>query len=196
VSETATPFAELQVPDEPGVWFCARHKNVKTRLRCGRCEKPICPKCTVMAPTGARCRDCASNRTSHIYQVGPREMALAFLAAVIMGVVGAMLLNVAGGFSYWLVIYAPVVGPALGKLVTKITGGKRGTKIAATVCSGIFIGGVTVGVSRHLLEAKALQALPPEAAAEIALSGGAMSWLSLIAFLVLAMGGAWWWLKG
>lgn len=125
-------------------------------------------------------------------------MALAFLAALAMGVVGALLLNVAGGFSYWLVIYAPIVGPALGKLVTKITRGKRGPKIAGTVCAGIFIGGITIGIIRQLGEMavyKAAQALPPEQAAEFAISGDPLAWISLIAFLVLAMGGAWWWLK-
>lgn len=45
-----------------GAWFCARHTKVVTRLRCGRCEAPICPKCTVYTPAGTRCRACAKNK--------------------------------------------------------------------------------------------------------------------------------------
>ncbi len=38
---------------------CTFHPNVETNLRCGKCGKPICPKCMVETPVGARCRDCA-----------------------------------------------------------------------------------------------------------------------------------------
>ena len=59
--ELARPSA-TEAPDEPGAYFCARHPKVKTRLRCSRCEAPICPKCTVYTPAGTRCRDCARNK--------------------------------------------------------------------------------------------------------------------------------------
>ena len=52
----------VAVPGDPGAFFCARHKKVTTRVRCGRCETPVCDRCTVQGPTGVRCRDCAKNR--------------------------------------------------------------------------------------------------------------------------------------
>jgi len=52
----------VAVPGEEGAFFCARHKREVTRVRCGRCETPICPRCTVFGPAGVRCRDCARNR--------------------------------------------------------------------------------------------------------------------------------------
>ncbi len=54
--------APVAVPGEEGAYYCDRHKKVVTRVRCGRCEKPICPRCTVYGPAGTRCRDCARNR--------------------------------------------------------------------------------------------------------------------------------------
>ncbi len=54
--------APIVVPGEDGAWFCARHPKSVTRLRCGRCEAPICPKCTVYTPAGTRCRACAKNK--------------------------------------------------------------------------------------------------------------------------------------
>ena len=57
--EAAGPVA---VPGEDGTWFCTRHTKAVTRLRCGRCEAPICPKCTICTPAGTRCRACSKNK--------------------------------------------------------------------------------------------------------------------------------------
>lgn len=138
-------YEELQVTGEPGVWNCARHRTTQTRLRCGRCEKPICPKCTVMGPVGARCRDCASNRSSHIYQVGPLQFALAFGAGAVMGALGSVLIGLLGFFALWALLYAPAIGPVLGRVVSKITNGKRGTVLAGVSGAGIAFGALGLG---------------------------------------------------
>ena len=52
----------ISVEGEPGAFYCSRHKKEITRLRCGRCETPICTRCAVHGPAGVRCRDCARNR--------------------------------------------------------------------------------------------------------------------------------------
>lgn len=52
----------VQVGTEEGLYYCARHKKETTRVTCGRCEKPICPKCMVMGSAGVRCKECAQNR--------------------------------------------------------------------------------------------------------------------------------------
>ena len=144
MTETKT-YDELQVPGEPGVWFCARHTSVQTRLRCGRCEKPICPKCTDMGPVGARCRDCLSNRGSHIYQVGAPQLALAFGAALVTGALGAILVDVLGTWALFALFYAPALGPFLGKFVTRVTKGKRGPLVAAATGAGIAVGAIGLG---------------------------------------------------
>ncbi len=144
MSETKN-YDELQVPGEPGVWFCARHNNVQTRLRCGRCEKPICPKCTNMGPVGARCRDCLSNKGSHIYKVGAPQLALAFGAAIVMGAIGAVLVDALAGWALFALFYAPALGPVLGKFVTRITKGKRGPLVAGATGAGIAAGALGLG---------------------------------------------------
>ena len=146
MSQTETKnYDELQVPGEPGVWFCARHQSVKTRLRCGRCEKPICPKCTVMGPVGARCRDCLSNRDSHMYQVGAPQFIVAFGAAAILGALGAVSIKLLGTLALLALFYAPALGPILGKLVTRLTKGKRGPRLAAVTGAGIAVGALGLG---------------------------------------------------
>lgn len=45
-----------------GAFQCARHPKEVTYVSCGRCERPICHRCTVMSSAGVRCRDCARNK--------------------------------------------------------------------------------------------------------------------------------------
>ena len=52
----------VAVPGGDGEFCCAKHPKAATRLRCGRCESPICPKCTVYTPAGTRCRPCSKNK--------------------------------------------------------------------------------------------------------------------------------------
>ena len=52
----------VAVPGGDGELYCMKHTKAVTRLRCGRCESPICPKCTVYTPAGTRCRPCAKNK--------------------------------------------------------------------------------------------------------------------------------------
>lgn len=44
------------------LYFCHRHKQEPTRVTCGRCGRPLCPKCMVMGSAGVRCRQCAKAR--------------------------------------------------------------------------------------------------------------------------------------
>jgi ribosomal protein L40E len=51
--------APVPVPNMEGAFYCDRHKTEPTLIKCGRCEKPICVRCTVHGPAGPRCRACA-----------------------------------------------------------------------------------------------------------------------------------------
>jgi hypothetical protein len=43
--------------------YCQRHRKEVTRVHCGRCDRPICHRCTVMSAAGVRCHDCARHRS-------------------------------------------------------------------------------------------------------------------------------------
>lgn len=203
--ENANPsFPSFEVPDEPGVYWCAKHRKVKTRLRCGRCERPICIKCTVYGPTGARCPDCASNRSAHIYQVAPLQYLLAFVAATVAGCIGGAIASMVGTMALWLALYAPAIGPVLGKLVTTITGGKRGPKLATVVSIGLVTGGLIALLLSVSLARAITSALPPTMLHGKAMPHPSFAILLLSAvvghpflwvYLVLAIIGVWWWLK-
>lgn len=195
MTETATGTPpELHVPDEPGVYWCARHKNVKTRLRCGRCETPICPKCTVMGPTGARCRNCASNRSSHMYQVAPWQFATTFLASVAMCVVGALLTR---AFGLFLLFYAPVIGTFLGKAIIAITRGKRGVPLCSVATAGAVVGTLLAMQMQGIFHQVQYALHPPPGLedAEGLLTSAITAGLYPLVFAALAISAIWYWLR-
>jgi hypothetical protein len=125
-----------------------------------------------MGPVGARCRDCVSNRDAHMYQVKPAQFAAAFGAAIVMGAIGAVLIRALGSFWLWILLYAPALGPVLGRFVVKITHGKRGPAIATVVSLGLICG-----------------------AAGAALFTGAIFNPFLWLFVAIAIAGVWAWLR-
>ena len=76
---------------------CAAHPDVITGLRCGKCEKRICPRCLVHTPVGARCRDCARLRRLPVFDVSPPL----FMRAAAAGVVAAVVIGLVLSSSYW-----------------------------------------------------------------------------------------------
>ena len=88
--------ASVPVAGENGAWYCAKHVKTVTRLRCGRCETPICPKCTVYTPAGTRCRACAKNKIA----VRP--------AGLLHEAVGTLSCSVRAGSAR--LVFGPVVG--------------------------------------------------------------------------------------
>lgn len=99
-----------------------------------------------MAPTGARCRDCVSNRSLHVYQVTPPQFALTFALAAVLGAGGAVLVGFVGVFWLFALLYAPALGPLLGQMVTRITNGKRGPRLAAVTIGGVIAGAATAAL--------------------------------------------------
>lgn len=189
-AQTTNGSAGLEVAGEPGVYWCARHRKTQTRLRCGRCETPICPKCTVYGPTGARCRNCASYRGTHLYQVSALQLLMTFALSAVLGVVGAIAIN----FIFLLLFFAPALGGGLGKVITRITGGKRGPVIASAASAGIAVGTGAVFAWRWMSLQSAWQRahIPaPDAMLMLASSGA----LYLVIFLALAIAGVWYWLR-
>src|SRR5207302_6294054 len=81
---------ETSAPDE--TLRCARHPNTETVLRCGRCETPICPRCQIQTPVGARCPTCARVKRFALL-VKPRELAQAIAYGVGAAAAGTLALT-------------------------------------------------------------------------------------------------------
>ena len=71
---------------------CARHPGVETVLRCGRCETPICPRCMVPTPVGARCPTCAQVKRFAML-AKPKDLALGGLYGFLTAAAGGAILT-------------------------------------------------------------------------------------------------------
>lgn len=111
---------------------CALHPDTETDLRCGKCEQPICPKCLVQTPVGARCPKCANLKRLPVYQVSPifyiRAIAAGLITAAALGAIWPFI--PLGGF--FLLFIAAGIGYAIGEMVTLSVNRKRGLGLQVT----------------------------------------------------------------
>src|SRR5919106_6024932 len=49
-----------QLLDESEQTYCYGHPDVPTRLRCSRCDRPICGRCAIPASVGQHCPECVA----------------------------------------------------------------------------------------------------------------------------------------
>jgi membrane associated rhomboid family serine protease len=80
--------------------YCYRHPDTPTRLRCSRCDRPICGHCATPANVGQHCPECVAEGRRTVRRVKSTMMAAA------PAVVALVVINVA---IYLVQIVAPVV---------------------------------------------------------------------------------------
>jgi hypothetical protein len=114
---------------------CATHPDVLTTLRCGKCGKPICPKCLVQTPVGARCRECArlyrlpTFRVSGQYYLRAAGTALGL--ALVFGLIWGFLKSYLGGFGLVIsLLFGYGIGYAIGEITGLAVNRKRGRWLA------------------------------------------------------------------
>jgi hypothetical protein len=127
------------------VTHCARHPNVETSLLCGRCSTPICPRCLVQTPVGARCPTCANVRRLPTVDVKPIFLARGLAAAVATGLAVGAFWGFAtsgrgGGFVGFFIIFVALgIGWALGEAVSVATNRKRSVALQACAVFGVVV---------------------------------------------------------
>jgi hypothetical protein len=121
---------------------CATHPSVETELACGKCGKPICPRCLVQTPVGARCRDCAQLRRLPQFEISPAFLIRGFAAALgvgaALGGVWALLLPFSASIFLGLVVGVGV-GYGAGEAVSFATNRKTGPQLQAAAVAGVLM---------------------------------------------------------
>ena len=121
---------------------CAKHPDVETRLRCGKCGTPICPRCMVQSPVGARCPDCARLTKIPTYRVSSPY----YLRAAIAGLVSAIVTGLVWGviesylpFRFFSLLIAAGIGYLIGEVISRSVNRKRGTALAVIGALSVVI---------------------------------------------------------
>jgi hypothetical protein len=144
---TATPLVEAQ-PDEERL-FCYRHPDRETWVRCGRCDRPICPRCAMQGPVGLRCKTCGKPAFDPLTSFTPVQLVLGIAVALGAGVVAGYL---SGRIGFFSVIVAWFAGGLIAELVGRVTGYKRGPVMLAIVLGGILVGTLVGGAAAFLVD--------------------------------------------
>ena len=122
---------------------CSTHSDVETGLACGKCGTPICPKCLVETPVGARCRACANVRRLPTYSIKPvqyvKAVAAGLAIAIVVGVAWAWL-RIALQIPFFGLMTALVLAAgaayAIAEVVSRVINQKRGVplQVIASAC--------------------------------------------------------------
>jgi hypothetical protein len=152
---------------EPTATRCATHPQVETYLRCGRCNTPICPRCLIQTPVGARCRSCARLRRLPMYDVSPRFLLRGAIAAVATAALGAIVLELLPRLGWFSLILGGLLGILVAGAVSRVTNYKRGASLGWTTVAAIGIGFL---LGRAALAFTILDRVPADSRLSLALS--------------------------
>jgi len=126
--------------------YCKRHPKIETGLTCGKCGDPICPKCLVQTPVGARCPSCARLTRAPTYNVSSlfylRGSGAAVGLAIACGLLWGFIrtLSFSGYFNF---LIGAALGYAIGEVISLSVNRKAGIGLAV-------IGGAAV-VAAYLI---------------------------------------------
>jgi nitrate reductase NapE component len=133
---------------------CANHPGVETTLRCNRCEKPICPKCAVLTPTGYRCKECVRGQQKKFDTAEWYDYVFGSITAGLLSLLGSLLISLVGGIGFigWflVVISAPTAGAIIAEAVRWVIHRHRAKSLFITIILAVVLGALPM-VLIHVL---------------------------------------------
>jgi hypothetical protein len=145
----ADRIAELAPEDAT---YCARHPETETYLRCGRCGTPICPRCLVQTPVGARCPDCAHRTRIPTLEVGLLDLVKAYGAAMVSGAaVGAVWAFVVRELFAFGLFASVGIGFGIGWVISEAIGAATNRKRGPAVQGAAVYGAIVAYFARNIV---------------------------------------------
>lgn len=106
--------------------FCANHPNTPTSLRCNRCEKPICPQCAVLTPTGYRCKECVRGQQKVFETAISVDYFVIFAIVGVLSFLGSLL---AYRLGFFVIFLAPLYGGIIAEVARSATRKRRAKRL-------------------------------------------------------------------
>lgn len=84
---------------EPAETYCYAHPKTPTKLRCSRCERPICGRCAIPASVGQHCPECVAEARKSAPKVRRASVAKSpvAVAIIVVTVISFMAQQILGG---------------------------------------------------------------------------------------------------
>ena len=121
--------------------YCVRHKNSSTKLRCGKCEDPICHICIARSPVGVRCIECAPKKSLPTFDVPLsvliRAMVVGLIISALLGGIIVFFVPFINNFIYMGIIIA--VGYVVSEMISIVVNRKRGRRLKLVTTGSILI---------------------------------------------------------
>ena len=121
----------------PPALHCTNHPDRETSLRCNRCEKPICPQCAKLTPTGYRCKECVRGQQKAFETAVWMDYPLAIVTAGLLSFIGSYLSQ---WFSFFTLILAPIIGMVVAEAVRFVIHKRRSKGLFLTAAAAAFLG--------------------------------------------------------
>ena len=177
------------VTTEDETLFCYRHPDRETSLRCYKCGKPICSRCTRKTPVGYLCPDCQREAENTFFSATILDYLLVTMVIFPLSLlVGSLVLAVGGRFGFFFIFIMFFVGGAIGRIIgliaLRVARRRRGRYMGYLVAGLIVLGAL-------------LPALPIILVALLGGGGGAIFGALLIPgiYAFVAASSAFYWVK-
>lgn len=132
---------------------CAFHPKRETKLRCNRCNRPICVKCAKQTPTGYRCPECIRDQQKAFITVKWYDFLSAILITGLFSFLGSLL---AVPFGFFTIFIAPVMGTITEFVVRKVISNRRSPLLYKVVGVTAFVAALPVIVVQGVAGASAV----------------------------------------
>lgn len=123
--------------ETPASLYCANHPSIETGLRCNNCEKPICPKCAVLTPTGYRCQECVKGHQKVFDTAEWFDYPISFVLVAVLSFLGSLLASVLGFFTIFV---APIAGLVIAEAARFAVRGRRSPRLFTTAAIAAVLG--------------------------------------------------------
>jgi len=116
---------------------CYKHPDRETYLRCNQCERPICPSCAILTPTGYRCRDCVRGQEKKFNTAQLPDYIIACVVSATIAFFGSYVARFLGFFTLLL---APLASMLIGEAILRLTKGRNSDMLNKVVLISAIIG--------------------------------------------------------
>lgn len=116
---------------------CYKHPGRETLLRCNKCDRPICSECSVLTPTGYRCKECIAGQQKVFETAGTWDIPMAVVIALILSAAGSFVASLLGFFAIFI---GPIAGVLIAEAVRRAVKKRRSRALYTAAAWAALVG--------------------------------------------------------